>query len=200
METGTAIHKKEHAHPEIFSFTLQIGKWKKLFRPVYYKTLLAEALNATVHKAEFRNAIAGYLISDRRLCLVLKMDHRRIRKMLELFYSNVRDEIRRHLETANKGDVKIFLKEAQVKPEDLFEDLFTEHELKNDRLIKLITGRKVELPYYDPQLQRLKNDIHNYPFCSAIDYRGGKSPVLVKLVKKEDWEKMEELRKNKPQL
>lgn len=196
METETAVHQKAHySRPGIFAYTLKIGKWKKLFRPVYYKTLIAEALNKTICKGEFKNTITGYLISDRRLCLVLKTDQKKIRKQLEIFYAGVREEIRKQLDAIDRTELKAFLKKEQVSFEDIAEGLFTEYELKNKQLIKLITGRKVELPYYDPQLQRLKDQIHDYPFCSAIDYLGGESPVLVKVMKKKDWEELDNLLK-----
>ena len=192
METETAVHKKEHHSPVgIFAYTLKIGKWNKLFRPVYYKTLIAEALNKTVCKGEFKNTIAGYLISNRRLCLVLKIEQKKTGQMLQIFYARVRDEIRKHLDTMDRPRLKSFLESEQVSFGDIAEGLFKEYELKNKPLIKLITGRKVELPYYDPQLKRLKDHIKDYPFCSAIDYLGGEGPVLVKVMRKKDWDELD---------
>lgn len=177
--------RKEHSSPEIFSYTLKIGNWKKTFRAGYYKTLIAEALNCTVHKGEFRNTIVGYLISDRRLCLVLRTEHKKVRRMLNVFYGNLREEIAKSLEAMNKSEAALLPKSPGIEKQ--LQHLFTEYVLKNTQLIKLITGRKVRLPYTDPQLERLKASIRNYPFCSAIDYGGGESPVLVKVLRKKDW-------------
>lgn len=175
MNTAHHTHRKEHdSGVGIYSYTLKTGKWKKLFRNGYYKTLIAEALNSTVYRGEFRNSIIGYLISERRLCLVLRTEYKKVHRMLNVFYSKLKEEIERSLEEAGKSTEPL-------------RNLFTEYELKNTQLIKLITGRKVILPYTDPQLERLKARIRNYPFCSAIDYRGGESPVLVKVMKKKDW-------------
>ena len=49
----------------------------------------------------------------------------------------------------------------------------------NDYIRALITGKEVHIGYYDPYLERLKQYIHNHNYCSALDYSGGKSPVIV---------------------
>lgn len=178
--------RRERSQPGIFSFTLKMGSWKRIFRAGYYKTLIAEALNITVHKGEFRNTIAGYLISERRLCLVLHVEEKKVRKMLDRFYAHLREEISRSLEVLTIRERDQFRKEI-----DAFEHrtaaLFSEYTLKNKALIRLITGRRAVALYPDANLQRLKDRLRNQPFCSTIDYKGGEGPVLVKLMKKKDW-------------
>ena len=194
MSTAHITHGKEDHHPTvgIYSYSLKIGKWKKKFRAGYYKTLIAEALNCTVHKGEFKNTIVGYLISERRLCLVLRTEYKKVHRMLNVFYGHLKEEMEKSIEAAKPNGVELSNKVVGNAEEHLL-NLFTEYELKNAQLIKLITGRKVRLPYTDQQLERLKERIRNYPFCSAIDYSGGESPVLVKIITNKDWGEYEHL-------
>jgi hypothetical protein len=187
MRTVPDTQRKENAPPqvEIFSFTMKIGDWKKIFRPPFYKTLIAASLNCTVHK-EFRNVIVGYLISDRRLCLVLRMEEKKVRKLLEHFYAHLRSEISNSLDAVAPADMEYFTKEIDNARMNS-RKLFTEYPLKDEQLIRLLTGRKVDAPYTDPRVARLKDQIRNYPFCSAVDYAGGESPVLVKVLKSKEW-------------
>jgi hypothetical protein len=57
--------------------------------------------------------------------------------------------------------------------------LYEKHPMPNYWLAKLITGRTVEMVYYDPWLARIKDFIHHHPFCSVIDYAGGVGPVMI---------------------
>jgi hypothetical protein len=62
--------------------------------------------------------------------------------------------------------------------------LFTQYPFTNLYIREIIMGRKVTLPYYDPDLVRLEDYLHNDTFCSALDYAGGKSPVRVAVKQK----------------
>jgi hypothetical protein len=64
----------------------------------------------------------------------------------------------------------------------IHEPLFELYPLKNNHLIQLITGKKVELPYFDRELENLKFMIAHHTFCSAIDYSGALGPVDVTLL------------------
>lgn len=195
MSTSSALQRKEHhhhAHAGIFSFTMKIGDWKKIFRPAFYKTLIAVSLNYTVHKGEFRHMIVGYLITDRRVCLVLYTEHKKVRRMLDHFYRCLHDEIHRSLEMADAPERDYFLSEI-TGFENAHGKLFTEYELRDIYLIRLLTGREPNVLYPDARVLRLKERLRNYPFCSVINYNGGESPVLVRVLKKKTWEEIERL-------
>lgn len=184
--------KKEKPSPDaVHSFILSSGEWRSLFDELRCKMLVAEALNATIREHEFRGVLVGYHIRDWSVYLVLVTDHKKVRNLLHRFYDHVRDGIRNQLDQKKKDALKEILGEERITRHDLFEHLFSELPLRDEQYTRLITGRKVVLPYYDPVLARLKDSIHNDPFCSALDYRGGKSPVLVRVMSKREWTKME---------
>ncbi|HET6992584.1 MAG TPA: hypothetical protein VFJ43_14720 [Bacteroidia bacterium] len=168
----------------LFAFTLNIGQWKTVFTEDQYKVLIAESLNQTVCQEQYKYTLVGYLINRQRVCLILRIKPNLVQKMLNFFYDSVRKNIRKHLEEINKTFLKKWLKQNGIDIEDLFNDLFEQRPLRNENLVRLITGRKVVLPYYNPHLRKLKDQIRNYNFCSAIDYSGAKSPVLVTLLSK----------------
>lgn len=172
--------------PELLSFTLKTGSWKKMFRPEYYKTLIAEALNDTVYKGEFSNSIVGYLISEKRLCLVLYIHQRKVRRMLDKFYANLNQQIMNGIEALNSKERERFGAEI-TSYEQMPEVLFSEYKLRNNALVKLLTGRRVYGPDPDGNVQRLKNRLRNYQFSSIVDYKGGESPVLVNVLPSEEW-------------
>jgi hypothetical protein len=61
----------------------------------------------------------------------------------------------------------------------LLKHLFCRQYLVNDYMTMLLTGRTVDLPYYNPHLTILKDKIRKSDFCSAIDYSGGEGPVVI---------------------
>ncbi|HWY37769.1 MAG TPA: hypothetical protein VNY73_04375 [Bacteroidia bacterium] len=165
-------------HGDTVALLLNIGEWKNNFSEYHYKLLIARALNECVHNE--RMNIAGYLITKRRVCLVLRIEPGRLDKMLEAFYGRVRKELRVHEERMNLLYPGNRASKANMIPEELYVNPFKKYPLLNDYLVKLITGQKVELPYYNPHLARLKDHIHHYNFCSAIDHAGATGPVIVK--------------------
>ena len=183
MNKLSVLKKEEWDDLPISSLTLKIGDWKMLFTEQEYKVLIAETLNVCLHEHEFKHSIVGYLITKRRVCLVLKMHYRHIPKMLDFFYDSVKRKVIDRFERMKKTFLKRTMQHGSMEMNDLFDDLFEQFPLENDSLVRLITGREVELPYYNPHLARLKDRIRNYNFCSAIDYSGAKSPVLVTLLK-----------------
>ena len=183
--------KEKPVHDAVHSCLLSSGEWHSLFDELRYKVLIAEALNATIREHEFRGVLVGYHIRDRSVYLVLTIDHKKLQKLFHCFYDRVRDGIRNQLEVNKKNALKEMLGEERITRHDLFEQLFSELPLRDEQYTRLITGRKVVLPYYDPVLERLKDSIHNDPFCSALDYKGGKGPVLVRVMSKREWAKVD---------
>lgn len=177
--TDTSSTKRHHGLLSVNAVCLIIGPWKKLFTDAQCKLIIAEALNECTCSHGMQ--IVGYLITERRLFLVLEIQRHDIKDMLQLFYLIVKKEIledrERHQNLRWGNEEEDRLVEAE-KAKDLFRQYF----MINDDLVKLITGRPVDLPYYSPHLARLKAMIHNYNFCSAVDYSGAIGPVFIKFL------------------
>jgi len=176
--TPAAATGKHHKHKTgLFPIALIPGDWKDEFSEYEYNVMIAEALNYCVYNEEMD--ISGYLLTKHRLYLVLKTEYVHINSVLLHFYDRLRKEIQ-HAQRIKKE-----IEKALRHPEAALEKpaLFVRYPLQNPYLVKLITGRKVELPYYDAQLQRLKAEVNKASFCSAIDYTGAKGPVVVTLLK-----------------
>lgn len=165
---------------------LKAGEWKKLFPVERFKYMIAIALNYCTNEETnpnsstgFNMKINGYLITGELVCLVLDINRAHINKMLILFYEKLRnemklgmDEVKQHAHKNNRVQVPEFR-------EILFQNLFERVPFNNDALVKLITGHKADKAYYDPQLARLKDRLHHYPYSSVIDYAGAQSPVMI---------------------
>ncbi|MBL0358431.1 MAG: hypothetical protein IPP72_16920 [Chitinophagaceae bacterium] len=173
---------------EQYRFVLTAGPWEKWFSEEKYKAIIAMALNDCLQNKEKGMAeicINGYLIKGRRVYVVWEIPAGYLYKLLDFFYWRVRETIRGELRVPGKwydrGD-------AGEKPEILKaieSPLFERSLLGNEWLLQLITGNQIELEYYSPKLERLKNIIHGEAYCSVIDYAGGQGPVNIAAVKKE---------------
>jgi hypothetical protein len=164
------------------AYTLKIGKWKSLFPRNELLILVSESLNLTLKHHRFCETLVGYLITDKRVCLILQPDSQ---PFLDNFYLNTRDEIMRRLDQLDKNFLKKRLHELEINLGDLTHHLFEQRNLLRNELYWLMLGKEVKLPYYSPHLARLKDRIHNYPYCSAIDYSGAKGPVNMTFVQGE---------------
>jgi hypothetical protein len=182
--TGGQVKNKSDAEPSIQAISLIIGAWKGLFPEEQNKIIIAEALN--YYSCSEGLIIIGYLITNRRVCLVLETDKGNMDKMLTLFYEGLKRAVQQYHDRLIALDMRTYNSKGEIKKEGLFASMFVQRPLVNDYLIRLITGREVNLPYYNPHLARLKDRLHNYNFCSVIDYSGAKGPVIVKLLEKEE--------------
>lgn len=172
--------KKGHGPKQpIHSITLKIGSWKRSFPEEQNMIMIAQALNYCACLGGMN--IAGYLITKKRVCLVLEIDSADINQMLLMFYESVRKEIKQYRDRHRNMILKTNYSHEQVENSGSFTDLFIQYPGVSDHLVKLITGQQDNLEYYNPHLARLKDWIHNYNFCSARDYSGARSPVIVKL-------------------
>jgi hypothetical protein len=143
---------------------LRLGEWKKKYEISYVNSLIAIALNHCVKDSEL--TIHGYLITKDKVYLVAKTVKEPIIEIL--------DKIEIHL---------CFLLQEHTKSYYAFQKpFFKTYPLKNDYLVQLITGKKVELPYHDRELEELKFIIKHSSFCSCIDYSGALGPVDVTLL------------------
>ena len=174
MEKKTNIKKEDitivvkETPPPLYSIWLAPSDWKKLFTKQEYYLLITECLNSTV--SENGMIIYGYLLTHNALCLVLGNDKESHKRILLLFFERIKQAIIKHRK-------KMLHKEKSVQL-SLYH-LFRKHDLNNPTLIKLLVGKKVNPPYYDAQLARLKNKLQHEPFCSVIDYSGAISPVII---------------------
>lgn len=76
-------------------------------------------------------------------------------------------------------------KEDRSKLIEIIDDgiFFKKKRFVNPSLEKLIKGQENGQLYYDPEVQRLKEKIKHYKYCSANDYIGVLGPVVVTVKK-----------------
>ncbi len=138
--------------------------------------------------------IVGYLITHRMVHLVLESEQWLTKEeennILQKLIDSLNNKIQEAIEIREDKNIQQYGPSALDDDDD-----DQDYELPDTRmplmhliemppfanhvLVKLITGTEVELGHYNPQLARLKDHLHNYPFCSAIDYGGAKGPVLI---------------------
>ncbi|HEU4716471.1 MAG TPA: hypothetical protein VFU15_01505 [Bacteroidia bacterium] len=181
MSTHLLHTEKKHPHPET-NVQLAIGEWRELFTESEYKLIIAESLNETVVTRGFHTILNGYLITKRRVCLVLHGDREKAQAMLDVFYRNVKKQLLRRLHAKPAEMQKEIIHRLALEGHEGHRHLFREFPLYNYVLVRLITGRPAGVLYYSPHVERLKERIRNYPYCSAIDYSGAKGPVIVTTV------------------
>ncbi|TPG40829.1 hypothetical protein [Flavobacterium pectinovorum] len=184
MKNNENISKIAIAKPQLqrHKVKLKIGNWKNHFDLNYVNTIIAMALSDFDDNISFD--IKGYLITSQNLYLVVQTTEKSIEKMVHkieikiifLLKNNPQKLKENRRETSFIADDENFFYEAR-KP------LFKIYPLENGHLVKLITGEKVTLPYFDRDLKELKALIHNHPFCSAIHYLGGIDPVEMEEIK-----------------
>jgi hypothetical protein len=158
----------------VCSALLIMGSWKNSFTDIQSNIIIAEALNTCNYDKVFK--LSGYMISQKRVFLVLKLQQDDLHSKMLMFNQHLLAEIRKQL-------VFISSQVPEMTAQDLLQPdlkkLFRQYILKDQSLIRLLTGERVELPYYDPKLERLKHQVNSNPFCSVIDYSGAKGPVVI---------------------
>jgi hypothetical protein len=155
-----------------------IGNWRFLFTERQGKVMIARALNWCVKTDKME--IAGYLITYKRLCIVLRHEKPDAEKLMKIFSDVLTNTVTTQTrDTKPPLDIK---NPGKLIPDDadLFNPILKAYQAIDYYLVRLITGRPVDIPYYDPYLERLKIVTHAAEFCSVADYLGAKGPVLVK--------------------
>ncbi|MBS7231629.1 hypothetical protein KHA90_11395 [Flavobacterium psychroterrae] len=155
---------------------LEIGEWKKHFGFDYVNTIIAMALNHCIKNHEL--IVNGYLITKNSLFLIAKTHEKSIDTAIQKLEIHITFLLKINPEKVKKNKYEMaFI----VDDDDLFYavrgSLFKVYPLKNNDLTALLTGKKITLPYFNPELENLKSMIKNHPFCSAIDYSGAIGPV-----------------------
>lgn len=177
----------------LHSFFLRIGHWKHLFEEGKYKWIIAKAMNDWIEEDEENTfELVGYLIAATKLGLVLKVKNKDLSFILHRFCQLLNIRITENLES---GEIELsgFLNKTDHGTSVQFHNLFETKLPMSQYVVKLITGRKIKLPYHDPRLARLEERIRNYNFCSAIDYSGAISPVETKLLNEEELNRLERI-------
>ncbi|MEO8237522.1 MAG: hypothetical protein ABI576_05385 [Flavobacterium sp.] len=168
-----------------YKMTLKIGNWRKYFDQNYVNTIIAMGLHFFTKKDQI--LFNGFLITSQNVYLMIQTKEETIEstvnkielRIIYLLKNNPKKVKINRDDISFIADDESFFYEAQ-RP------LFKIHPLRNEHLEKLITGKKVKLPYFDRTLQSLKATIHNHPYCSAISYLGGISAVKVTEFQKPD--------------
>lgn len=151
--------------PPFHSFYLQTGSWTRAFSDQTVKVIIAEGLNYCTEKEGMR--IAGYLITVKILIIVLEVHHGHAEELLAAFEVWLSRKLREFAKLpANCNDKPLLIRGV----------------LRDEQLIRLLTGRKVLLPYTDKKLTYLKELVSHADFCSAIDYSGAKGPVRLSVI------------------
>ena len=135
--------------------------------------MIAESLNdCTVHK-DFN--VLGYLITERRIFLIGSSLTTPFQEILEYFYRQVAKRIFQFEKVTHQNDDYDDYEHDYID----YLELFDTYPFYNEYVRQLITGKKIVTSYYDPYVEKLKAYIHDHNYCSALDYAGGKSPVIV---------------------
>ncbi|MBC8754334.1 hypothetical protein H2O64_06605 [Kordia sp. YSTF-M3] len=172
MDIEELILLKEHSQ------LLVMNSWRYDIPQEQRNIIIANALNSCVIHKKFH--INGYLITNRRVFLIGSSETTPFQEVLYHFYYEVETGIVAYKKTHNEYDDEHHLAYyTQHK-------LFTNFPFYNEHIRSIITGKKVVLDYYDPNLARLKAYIHRHTYCSAIDYADDTNETINFLVDIED--------------
>ncbi|QHI37234.1 hypothetical protein IMCC3317_26120 [Kordia antarctica] len=165
MDIEELILLKEHSQ------LLVMNDWRYEIPQEQRNIIIANALNQCTNDKNFN--LIGYLITNRRVFMIGGSETTPFLEILYHFYYLVETGIAEYKKAHNEYDDEHHL-EHHTKHK-----LFVRYPFYNEHIRSLITGKEVELVYYDPDLARLKGYIHNHKYCSALDYAGGEGPVIV---------------------
>jgi hypothetical protein len=160
------------AWPQHQKLELRLGNWSAIFNEQEIKVIIAVALNYCAEHEGLK--IIGYLITGEKVSLIVAVNEEEWNEVKIVYDRKVTEGISEMLNQNKCCD-----DEVNTKPDVQFNKLFKECPLTNQYLIQLITGRKIALAYYNVEVEKLKEQVDRYDFCSAIDYAGAKGPVLV---------------------
>jgi hypothetical protein len=170
MDIEELILLKEHSQ------LLVMNSWRHDIPQEQRNVIIAEALNSCTVEKNFN--VLGYLITNRRVFLIGSSVTTPFQEILHYFYFRVAAGIISYKRRMHHYYEERFENEDAIEPKD-YVHLFTKYPFYNVYIRRLITGKEVNLPYHDPHLERLKDYIHRHNYCSALDYSGAKSPVIV---------------------
>lgn len=180
IELKEEVKKKPVHKKDIQAVVLRLGKWKELFETDQCKFIIARALN----KCTWYGALVlnGYLITNNSVYLLIKIEEEQLNEMLRSIYEYLKIEIETHHVEVKQLDLDGHYHIDHYRTEMLLMHLFEVYALYDRELIKLITGKPINLPYSSPAIEKLKKKVHSAKYCSAVDYTGAKSPVVIQLI------------------
>src|SRR3569833_2223976 len=168
--------------PLLLNISLRIGVWRVLFCEQARMMIISDALNECVVSGVF--TLAGYLLTDRRVFLVIYPKGSDTESMLFSFYESVRRTTRHFINGSKYAGQQTADQRDHVLVDELLKHPFHRQYCINDHLERLVTGRRVNLPYYSPYLDILKMKVRQAVFCSAIEYHGGEGPGIIEKLRK----------------
>lgn len=151
------------------------GKWKLFIGEHEYKTLVATALNLCI--VEHNLIIAGYLITYEKNYLVIQVREGFGRTMLKFFFNIVKVALMQHFAILARKGVP-FLPSISVIDNNENELLFEDYLFDDALLSQLLVNDKKELPYYNPQLEKMKAWLSGCDFCSYNKHVDQIGPVI----------------------
>lgn len=154
------------------------GKWREFLTEYEYKVIIARALNYCVF--EHGLVIMGYVISEEKIYLVIKIDKRYIKRMLLIFFEIVQRLLLKHFAAMGKNGVPFLPFSDVFEMEETQNILFEDYGFTNDLLIGLLIGKKRELPYLGDEFIKIRNWLSGCDFCSMNDYAGAVGPIVLK--------------------
>ena len=180
--TKNGGHLEKLREPLLLNVSLRIGAWRELFNDQAGMMIISDALNECVVNNIF--TLAGYLITARRVFLVIYPKGPDAESMLFAFYDTVRRAVRHHADGSKYAGQQTSQQRDRMLMDELLKHPFHRQYCINDHLERLVTGRRVNLPYHSPHLDVLKDKVRRAVFCSAIEYRGGEGPVIIEKLRK----------------
>lgn len=143
-------------------------KWRSLLSENSYKLIIVEALNYCVHNGDLH--LRGYLITSDSVYIIARQSEDEINCVLDEFYKQVMHKLHKYFKNTNIPVVGL------VQEKNL---VFLRVTFNPGMLSRLLLGHQVNLPYFSPKLEFLKDKINNYRYCSTNSYQGALG--LVKL-------------------
>ncbi|KQC01771.1 hypothetical protein [Pedobacter sp. Hv1] len=180
VDLGAVVKKKPVHKKHNQAVVLRLGGWKELFEADQCKLIIARALNKCTWYGEL--ILNGYLITNSSVYLLIKIEEEKLDEMLTAIYEYLKMEVTAHHVEVKQLDLDGHYHIDNYRTEMLLLHLFEIYALYDEDLIKLMTGKSINLPYTSPTIEKLKKKVHTAQYCSAIDYTGAKSPVIVQLI------------------
>lgn len=152
-------------------FKLVYKNWHHHIPNELRKIMIAESMNRAILEKKIK--IHGYLIMESNMILYVEEIGKHT-EVLERFHDCFNATFKAYLDEKEQNGEMINLNFYRA-----ITSFFLEQQLFDKNLVLLLTGRKVNKAYHDPNLLRWKALLKQTKYCSIIDYSGGKSPVLV---------------------
>lgn len=170
---------QQHIQTGEFSRIFTMNAWSNDIPEVTRNIMIVNALNHCIINNEM--LVFGYLIKNQCVFLIGFSQNVNIEESLTNFYRHVAFEIEEYYQRKNNYQNQQHTEYQKISS---YAHLFKQYPFTDTYIREIIMGRKITLPYYDPDVARLEDYLQDDPFCSALDYAGGKSPVLIAVKQK----------------